>query len=103
LRKTCFVREPVHRCPFSLSVPSYLRPAAGHRPTWPGCQLGRADGDDDAAQFLLRTVLLLTSPMAWLYWKDYLGLDVADAAETAGWAIKALADARQAQREDASG
>jgi len=28
--------------------------------------------------------------MAWLYWKDYLGLDTADAAATAGWAIKAL-------------
>jgi AcrR family transcriptional regulator len=48
-----------------------------------------ADGDD--AQFLLHTVLLLTSPMAWLYWKDYLGLDPAAAAETAGWAIKTLA------------
>jgi len=50
-----------------------------------------ADGDD--AQFLLHTVLLLTSPMAWLYWKDYLGLDPAAAAETAGWAIKTLARA----------
>jgi AcrR family transcriptional regulator len=53
---------------------------------------GQADGDDDEARFLLRTVLLLTSPMAWLYWKDYLGLEPADAAVTAGWAIKALAD-----------
>jgi AcrR family transcriptional regulator len=51
---------------------------------------GQAEGDDDA-QFLLRTVLLLTSPMAWLYWKDYLGLDPAAAAATAGWAIKTLA------------
>ena len=49
------------------------------------------DGDDDDAQFLLRTVLLLTSPMAWLYWKDYVGLDPEAAARTAGWAIKALA------------
>jgi hypothetical protein len=54
---------------------------------------GQAGGDDDAAQFLLRTVLLLTSPMAWLYWKDYLGLEPADAAATAGWAIKTLARA----------
>jgi hypothetical protein len=54
--------------------------------------LGEQSGkDDDAAQFLLRTVLLLTSPMAWLYWKDYLGLDPAAAADTAGWAIKTLA------------
>jgi AcrR family transcriptional regulator len=65
-----------------------LRTAAG----------GQADGDDDT-KFLLRTMLLLTSPMAWLYWKDYLGLDPADAAATAGWAIKALTRARPAQRE----
>ena len=49
----------------------------------------QADRDDDTAH-LLRTVLLLTSPMAWLYWQDYLGLDPADAAATAGWAIKTL-------------
>jgi hypothetical protein len=55
---------------------------------------GQAGGADDAAQFLLRTVLLLTSPMAWLYWKDYLGLEPADAAATAGWAIKTLARAQ---------
>jgi hypothetical protein len=55
---------------------------------------GQAVGDDDDAQFLLRTVLLLTSPMAWLYWKDYLGLDPAVAAQTAGWAITTLARAR---------
>jgi AcrR family transcriptional regulator len=48
------------------------------------------DADDDTAQFLLRTVLLLTSPMAWLYWKDYLSLEPAEAAETASWAIKTL-------------
>jgi AcrR family transcriptional regulator len=61
-----------------------------------GDQAGSADDDleDDTAQFLLRTVLLLTSPMAWLYWKDYLGLEAADAAETAGWAIKTLSRAR---------
>ena len=56
--------------------------------------LGDQAGSDDAtAQFLLRTVLLLTSPMAWLYWKDYLGLEPADAAETASWAIKTLSRA----------
>jgi AcrR family transcriptional regulator len=46
----------------------------------------QACGSD--GEFLVRTVLLLTSPMAWLYWKDYLGLDAANAAATAGWAIK---------------
>jgi AcrR family transcriptional regulator len=51
------------------------------------------DLDDDTAQYLLRTILLLTSPMAWLYWKDYLGLDPAAASDTARWAIKTLADA----------
>jgi len=34
----------------------------------------QAEGDDDDPQVLLRTVLPLTSPVAWLYWKDYLGL-----------------------------
>jgi len=57
---------------------------------------GQAGTGDDSEQLLLRTVLLLTSPMAWLYWKDYLGLDPAVAAETAGWAIKALTRAQQA-------
>ncbi len=37
--------------------------------------------------------MLLTSPIAWLYWKDYLGLEPAAAADTAGWAIKTLAGA----------
>jgi AcrR family transcriptional regulator len=53
------------------------------------------DLDEDTAQLLLHTVLLLTSPMAWLYWKDYLGLEPAAAAATAGWAIKTLASAVQ--------
>jgi AcrR family transcriptional regulator len=54
----------------------------------------QAQGDDDDARFLLCTVLLLTSPMAWLYWKDYLGLEPAAAAATAGWAIKTIARAQ---------
>jgi AcrR family transcriptional regulator len=57
----------------------------------------RAEVDDELTQFLLRTVLLLTSPMAWLYWKDYLGLEPAAAAATAGWAIKTLASAAPAE------
>jgi len=47
--------------------------------------------DDENGEFLIRTILLLTSPMAWLYWSDYLGLAPDDAAATAGWAITALA------------
>jgi AcrR family transcriptional regulator len=52
-----------------------------------------AEDDENTAQLLLRTVLLLTSPMAWLYWNDYLGLGPEEAAATAGWAIKTLARA----------
>jgi len=50
-----------------------------------------AEEDGEVTQFLLRTILLLTSPITWLYWKDYLGLAPEDAAATAGWAIKTLA------------
>jgi len=57
-----------------------------------GAADGNDDGNDDTARYLLRAVLLLTSPMAWLYWSDYLGLDPAEAAATAGWAIKILAE-----------
>ena len=57
-----------------------------------------ADLDDDNAQLLLRTILLLTSPMAWLYWKDYLGLSPATAAATAEWAIKSLASPTQPRK-----
>jgi len=60
----------------------------------------QAEGDDDDAEFLLRTVLLLTSPMAWLYWNDYLGLDPAAAAGVAGWAIRALTGAAPSRRQD---
>jgi AcrR family transcriptional regulator len=58
-----------------------------------------ADLDDETAQLLLRAALLLTSPMAWLYWNDYLGLDPAAAAATAGWAIKTLTAPTQPPRQ----
>jgi len=45
------------------------------------------------SEWLVRSVLLLTSPMAWLYWADYLGLDPAEAAATADWAIQRVARA----------
>jgi AcrR family transcriptional regulator len=63
------------------------------------------DLDGDTAQLLVTTVLLLTSPMAWLYWNDYLGLEPATAAATAGWAIKTLAEAARSgsQRAGDSG
>jgi AcrR family transcriptional regulator len=56
--------------------------------TEPLSHLDEADGE-----LLLRTVLLLTSPMAWMYWKDYLGLEPDDAAKIAGWAVEALSRA----------
>ena len=40
--------------------------------------------------------------MAWLYWKDYLGLDPAAAAATAGWAIKTLAGATRPPQRSTS-
>lgn len=69
------------------------RPNAGARLAMLRTALGDTGADDETAEMLLRTVLLLTSPMAWLYWKDYLGLDPDDAAATAGWAIRTLAGA----------
>ncbi len=36
-------------------------------------------------------MLLLSSPMAALYWKDYLGLSQDEAAQTAAWGIRTLA------------
>ena len=39
---------------------------------------------------LLRTLLLLTSPIPLLYWQDYLGITVQEAAETTTWLIRRL-------------
>ena len=39
-------------------------------------------------------VLLLTSPLAALYWQDYLGLTPEEAARTAAWGIRRLAASR---------
>jgi len=41
-------------------------------------------------EHLLRAVLLVTSPMPLLYWKDYLGLGDEQAAATAAWMIRTL-------------
>ncbi len=51
---------------------------------------GKVD-DPEAATHLPRLLLLLTSPMAALYWKDYLGLSALEAAETAAWGVRVLA------------
>jgi AcrR family transcriptional regulator len=46
----------------------------------------------DEAEFLLRGVLLLTAPTSLLYWQDYLGITVDEAADTASWMIRRLAE-----------
>jgi len=46
--------------------------------------------EPEAAEFLPRVLLLLTSPIAALYWKDYLGLTTEEAATTAAWGIRVL-------------
>ena len=43
------------------------------------------------SEFLLRGLLLLTAPTSLLYWQDYLGLSVEEAADTAGWLVRQLA------------
>lgn len=81
--------ENVIRWTLAATDPQHVpRPNVQARVDMLRTALGEHARSDDEAQFLLRAVLLLTSPMAWLYWKDYLGLDPADAAATAGWAIK---------------
>jgi AcrR family transcriptional regulator len=52
---------------------------------------GSHSDDPDAAELLPRVLLLLTSPIAALYWKDYLGLTPQQAARTAAWGIRRLA------------
>jgi AcrR family transcriptional regulator len=46
-------------------------------------------GDREAVR-LERILLLLTSPQAWLFWHDQLGLTEEEAAGTAAWAIERL-------------
>ena len=45
----------------------------------------------EQAEFLLRGVLLLTAPTSMLYWQDYLGITVDEAAATASWLLKRFA------------
>jgi len=45
----------------------------------------------EEAEFLVRGVLLLTAPTSMLYWQDYLGITVDEAAATAAWLIRRFA------------
>lgn len=47
--------------------------------------------DSTESDALMRALLLLTSPIPLLYWQDYLGTTVDEAAETAAWIIQRLA------------
>jgi AcrR family transcriptional regulator len=57
--------------------------------------------DPEAAEYLPRLLLLLSSPMAALYWKDYLGLPIDTIAHTAAWGIRTLAAHSGARRQQA--
>lgn len=48
---------------------------------------GRAAAE---SAFVLRGLLLLTSPLSLIYWQDYLGITVDEAADTAAWLIRKL-------------
>ena len=55
----------------------------------------------DAAH-LERLALLLSSPLASLYWKDYLGLSADESADVAAWALLTLIDHLREPRDDAA-
>ena len=54
-----------------------------------GAEIGNLPQDE--AEFMLRGIMLLTSPMGMLYWQDYLGLSVEEAADTAAWMTRQIA------------
>jgi AcrR family transcriptional regulator len=43
-------------------------------------------------EFLLRAIVLMTSATTVLYWQDYLQISIEEAAETAEWMLRRLAD-----------
>lgn len=50
------------------------------------------DLNPEESDALLRGLLLLTSPTTLIYWQDYLGITVNEAAQTASWLIRRLAE-----------
>jgi AcrR family transcriptional regulator len=74
--------EPVPR-PSSTERLDMLREALG-----PGLE----DRPAAETEFLLRGLILLTSSLSLLHWRDALGLSVDEAAETAAWLIRRLAE-----------
>lgn len=49
-----------------------------------------ADLDPAESEALMRALLLLTSPIPMIYWQDYLGSTVEEAAQTTAWIIQRL-------------
>lgn len=50
------------------------------------------DLNPEESDALLRGLLLLTSPTTLIYWQDYLGITFNEAAQTASWLIRRLAE-----------
>lgn len=71
-----------------------VRPAATERLPILREALGATLDDLNPAESdaLLRGLLLLTSPTSLLYWQDYLGITVDEAAQTASWLIRRIAE-----------
>ena len=84
---------------WNLAAPQdeVVRPKAAERVSTLRAALGPALADltPADADALLRGLLLLTSPTSLLYWQDYLGVSVDEAAETASWLIRRLATTEQ--------
>jgi hypothetical protein len=53
---------------------------------------GGGEAAQEAIKPFLPLLVLLSSPLAALYWKDYLGLDVDEAAEAAAAGIELIAE-----------
>lgn len=70
------------------------RPSAEERIEMLRAALGPALDDRPPAEadFVLRGLLLVTSSFSLLYWQDYLNIDVEQAAETAAWLVRRIAE-----------
>jgi AcrR family transcriptional regulator len=83
--------EPLIR--WTLATPlatGAARPSRPERVAMLRRALGSDAPDTEVDLHRERLLLLLTSPLVAIYWRDYLGLSVDDAAHTAAWAIGEL-------------
>ena len=93
--------ESLVRWTLATPLGSSGRPTRGRRLDMLHRASSAEAADLETAKHLPRLLLLLSSPMAALYWKDYLGLSTDVAAQTAAWAIRALAAHRGARPRQA--